>query len=212
MAGLCFALWQVSAFRETAMREVILSYWNWFADLANHYSTIIIAGFTVVLALVAWRQMRDARILQRAYLNVRFGGIENNSAEQLIGHVTFQNVGHLPARKLHWLVKLNRGGGDWQPPKIKNKELLRESVIPVGAEWPQGSNAMGNEDGPNLDETGLYLYVWGRVTYKDGFRWRKRYADFCHSYPWQMRKTPISGGVRINTEYGRYHRYGNRAT
>ncbi len=123
------------------MREVILSYWNWFADLANHYSTIIIAGFTVVLALVAWRQMRDARILQRAYLNVKFGGIENNSAGQLIGHVTFQNVGHLPARKLRWLVKLNRGGSDWRPRKIKNKELARESVIPVGAEWPQGESS-----------------------------------------------------------------------
>jgi hypothetical protein len=155
--------------------------------------------------------MRDARILQRAYLNVKFGGIQNNSAGQLIGHVTFQNVGHLPARKLHWLVKLSRGGGDWQPPKIKNKELARESVIPVGAEWPQGSNAMGHGDGPNLDETGLYLYVWGRVTYKDGFRWRKRYADFCHSYPWEMRETPIDGGARIDTEYGRYHHYGNRA-
>jgi hypothetical protein len=187
------------------MREVILSYWNWFADLANHYSTIIIAGFTVVLALVAWGQ-------SSAYLNVKFGGIENNSAGQLIGHVTFQNVGHLPARKLHWLVKLNRGGSDWRPRKIKNKELARESVIPVGAEWPQGSDAMGDGDGLNLDETGLYLYVWGRVTYKDGFRWRKRYADFCHRYPWEMRETPIDGGVRINTEYGRYHRYGNRAT
>jgi hypothetical protein len=142
---------------------------------------------------------------------VKFGGIENNSAGQLIGHVTFQNVGHLPARKLHWLVELDRGGGDWQPPKIKNKELARESVIPVGAEWPLASNAMGDGDGLNLDETGLYLYVWGRVTYKDGFSWRKRYADFCHRYPWQMRETPI-GGVRINTEYGRYHRYGNRAT
>jgi len=201
------------------MREVILSYWNWFADLTNQYhdvintiSTIVIAAFTVVLALVARRQIRDARILQRAYLNLKFGGIENNSAGQLIGHVTFQNVGHLPARKLHWLVKMDRGGSDWRPRKIKNKELARESVIPVGAEWPQGSNAMGDADGLNLDETGLYLYVWGRVTYKDGFSWRKRYADFCHRYPWQMRETPIGGGVRINTEYGRYHHYGNRAT
>jgi hypothetical protein len=36
---------------------------------------------------------------------------------------SFQNVGHLPARKLYWLVKLNRGGSDWRPPKIKSKEL-----------------------------------------------------------------------------------------
>ncbi len=144
----------------------------------------------MVLAFVAWRQARDARILQRAYLNVKFEGIENNSAGQLIGHVTFQNVGHLPARKLHWLVKLDRGGNDWRPQKIKNKELARESVIPVGAEWPQGSNAIGDGDGPNLDETGLYLYVWGRVTYKDGFRWRKRYADFLPPLPLREERNP----------------------
>jgi hypothetical protein len=101
------------------MREVILNYWNWFADLVSPYhdvinmiSTIVIAAFTVVLARVARKQTRDARILQRAYLNVKFGGIQNNSSGQLVGHVTFQNVGHLPARKLHWLVKLNRGGSD----------------------------------------------------------------------------------------------------
>ena len=65
------------------MREVILNYWNWFADLVNPYhdvintiSTIVIAAFAVVLARVAWKQTRDARILQRAYLNVKFGGIQ----------------------------------------------------------------------------------------------------------------------------------------
>jgi hypothetical protein len=153
------------------MREVILNYWNWFADLVSPYhdvinmiSTIVIAAFTVVLARVARKQTRDARILQRAYLNVKFGGIQNNSSGQLVGHVTFQNVGHLPARKLHWLVKLNRGGSDWRPPKIKNGELARESVIPIGAEWPQGSDGIAHpQDGNGVyqDETGLYLFVWG---------------------------------------------------
>ena len=76
------------------MREVILNYWNWFADLVNPYhdvintiSTIVIAAFAVVLARVAWKQTRDARILQRAYLNVKFGGIQSNSAGELVGHV-----------------------------------------------------------------------------------------------------------------------------
>ncbi len=53
------------------MREVILNYWNWFADLVNPYhdvintiSTILIAAFTVVLARVALKQTRDARILR----------------------------------------------------------------------------------------------------------------------------------------------------
>jgi hypothetical protein len=72
------------------MREVILNYWNWFADLVNPYhdvintiSTIVIAAFAVVLARVAWKQTRDARVLQRAYLNVKFGGIQSNFAGEL---------------------------------------------------------------------------------------------------------------------------------
>ena len=56
------------------MREVILSYWNsFFTDLIRPYrdditaiSTLIVAIFAVVLARVAWKQSRDARILQRA--------------------------------------------------------------------------------------------------------------------------------------------------
>jgi hypothetical protein len=204
------------------MREVILNYWNWFADLVNPYhdvintiSTIVIAAFAVVLARVAWKQTRDARILQRAYLNVKFGGIQSSSAGELVGHVTFQNVGHLPARKLYWLVKLNRGGSDWRPPKIKSKELAGENVIPIGAEWPQGSKGppdLQDWNVPHQHETGFYLYVWGRVTYKDGFRWRKRKTDFCHCYPWQMRTELSDRGVKVGTEYARYHHYGNRAT
>jgi hypothetical protein len=114
----------------------------------------------------------------------------------------FQNVGHLPARKLYWLVKLNRGGSDWRPQKIKSKELVGENVIPIGAEWPQGSKRLPdpqNWNVPHQDETGLCLYVWGRVTYKDGFRWRKRKTDFCHCYPWQMRTELSDGGVKVGT-------------
>ena len=99
------------------MREVILSYWSWFADLVqphhdlvNTISTFIIAVFAVVLARVAWKQTRDTRFLQRAYLDVKFDGIRNNTAGALLGYVTFVNVGHLPAQKFSWLVRLSAGG------------------------------------------------------------------------------------------------------
>ncbi|MGA8962583.1 MAG: hypothetical protein WB475_20485, partial [Pseudolabrys sp.] len=59
---------------------------------------------------------------------------------------------------------------------------------------------------------GLFLYLWGRAEYKDGFRWRKRRTDFCHRYPWEMRETPTGGGVAISKDYARYHEAGNRAT
>jgi hypothetical protein len=197
------------------MREVILSYWNsFFTDLIRPYrdditaiSTLIVAIFAVVLARVAWKQSRDARILQRA-LDVRFGGVRGIPTGELVGRVDFKNVGHLPAQKLRWLVRLDSGGLRWRPPKIKNKDLMGESVIPRGAEWPRVSNAIHDPG----DAGGVYLYVWGRAAYADGFRWRKRRVDFCHRYPWKMRETATGGGVGISPEHALYHEYGNSAT
>jgi hypothetical protein len=60
-----------------------------------------------------------------------FGGIRDNTEGELVGYVTFKNVGHLPARKFCWVVKLDGGSIDWKPPKIKNRETHGESVIPL---------------------------------------------------------------------------------
>ena len=172
-----------------ALMNEILSYWNWFADSVKPHhevitaiSTVFLAVFTIVLARVAWKQNRDARIIQRAYLDVKFGGVRNNTDGNLVGHVTFKNVGHLPAQKFCCVVRLDSGSNDWKPPKIKNRELQGESVIPIGAEWPK---ATGGIPRPEEIFKGLYLSVWGRATYKDGFRLRKRHTDFCHRYPWK---------------------------
>lgn len=83
------------------------------------------------------------------------------------------------------------------------------SVIPVGSEWPMRTDPF---DHPQEEQRGLFLYVWGRATYNDGFSWRKRRTDFCHRYPWEMRETPTGGGVSISAEHGTYHEFGNRAT
>jgi hypothetical protein len=93
----------------------ILSYWNWIADSVKPYhevitaiATVVVAAFTLVLARVAWKQNRDARIIQRAYLDVKFGGVRNNTDGNLVGHVTFKNVGHLPAQKFCCVVRSQR--------------------------------------------------------------------------------------------------------
>ena len=75
------------------MREVILSYWNsFFTDLIRPYrdditgiSTLVVAIFAVILARIAWKQNRDTRILQRAYLDVRFGGVRDTTTGELVG-------------------------------------------------------------------------------------------------------------------------------
>jgi hypothetical protein len=110
------------------MREIILNYWNSFADLLRPYhdvintiSTFIVVVFTVVLARVAWKQNRDSKILQRDYLNVEFDGIRNNLGGELLGHVTFVNVGHLPAKEFSWLVNLSPAMGFGSRQKLKTK-------------------------------------------------------------------------------------------
>ena len=112
-----------------------------YHEIITALSTGIIAVLTVVLAYVAWRQTRDARILQRAYLDVKFGGIKNNTDGDLVGRVIFKNVGHLPAQKLFWLVRLDSGDRGWSPPKIKI--LKGESVIPIGSSSLVGSSPFG---------------------------------------------------------------------
>ena len=179
-----------------------------YHEIITALSTVVIAVLTIVLAYVAWRHIRDARILQRAYLEVKFGGIRNNTAGELEGHVIFKNAGHLPAQNFCWRVNLDSGGMGWIPPKVKIMEGV--SVIPIGSESPMGSGPLTHpQEG---DPTELYLYVWGRATYNDGFSWVKRHTDFCHRYPWKKRETPTGGGVSISKEHGRYHGYGNRAT
>ncbi len=66
-------------------------------DLISALSTGVVALFTAALFWVGWRQIRDTKILQRAYLNVKPLGIVTSTTGDLIGHVAFKNVGKLPA-------------------------------------------------------------------------------------------------------------------
>jgi hypothetical protein len=75
--------------------------------------------------------------------------------------------------------------------------------LPIGARMKRGSHGI-----PISPEK--YLYVWGRVTYADGFG-ERRFVDFCHRYNTEMKETPPGGGYRIRTEHARYHDFGNRA-
>jgi hypothetical protein len=122
--------------------------------------------------------------------------------------VTFKNVGHLPASKFSWFVKLSSGNEQFTPPRIKNKMLDGVGVLPIGAQWRMGSD--GNPI-PQEESNPKYLYVWGKVTYKDGFRWRKRYMTFCHRYPMAKSYTPSGGGFSIDAEHAHYNERGNDA-
>jgi hypothetical protein len=159
---------------------------------------------TVGLVYVGWRQIQDARVLQRAYISAVVGGISSTTRGELLALVEFKNVGHLPASQFKWRLALDASdNGDWSPPPVDDKDLRPAGVLPIGTSVTRGSHPIGVP-------SAKYLYAWGRVTYVDGFG-KKRFTNFCHRYNTEVKETPPGGGYRIRKEHGRHHDYGNDA-
>jgi hypothetical protein len=140
-------------------------------------ATAVLAAFTIVLAQLARRQIRDSRILQRAYLNVEPRGIEPHVVDRgdhVHALIAIRNTGHLPARSVSWTTEIGWPEDHKNPPlgKIEPSTGVlaagAEIIIPTG---PLLSNKVSN-----------YIYVWGMVTYEDGFG-VSRFTKFCHRYP-----------------------------
>jgi hypothetical protein len=189
-----------------------------------------VAGFTLLLfiatcllAWIAFRQRRDSRIAQRAYVAVEPHGIHLMiEGDRVVGHVGIRNAGRLPARHLSWFIDMKHSakGDEKEFPLGKAEGNI---VVTPGTTATRGSNnhlilenlisASGkSEDDPLRREKPLWLYVWGVVYYKDGFRWRKRYTKFCHRYNWAVRvRAPAQSDYSIAKEHARYHEDGNDA-
>jgi hypothetical protein len=56
----------------------------------------------------------------------------------------------------------------------------------------------------NAQPDRAWIYIWGRVSYHDGFR-PDRWVEFCHRY-----NLHGASGYEIKAENGRYHEKGNR--
>ena len=197
------------------MPEIVISFATWLDNIIRTHreeilavATAIIALYTIILACVGRRQNKDSRIVRRAYVVVDMDGVRDITKGNLVGHVIFRNAGHLPAGKFSWFVKISSGNERFTPPKIKNRLLEGVGVLPAGAKWPMGSD---ENPFPQEESNPRYLYVWGKASYKDGFRWRKRYVTFCHRYPMAKSYTPSGGGFCIDAEHGRYNERGNDA-
>jgi hypothetical protein len=197
------------------MPEIVISVAAWLGNFIRTHreeilatATAIIALYTIILAWVVRRQNKDSRIIRRAYVIADMDGVRDTSRGNLVGHIIFRNAGHLPAGKFSWFVKISGGNERFTPPKIRNKRLERVGILPAGAKWPMGSD---ENPFPQEESSPQYLYVWGKVGYKDGFSWRKRYVTFCHRYPMAKSYTPSGGGFCIDAEHGRYNERGNDA-
>jgi hypothetical protein len=202
--------------------------------MLSHYVEKIqddpVAGFTALLVLatlflagIAYLQIKQGRIVQRAYVAVEPLGIHLMvEGDRVIGHIGIRNAGRLPARKLSWFINIKRSDkGNEKAFPLENAngkiivtpgtEAIRGSDTHITLQDLISASGMDVAGGVRNREKLLYLYVWGAVYYKDGIRWRKRYTKFCHRYNWIVREKGGAGKYEIAKQYARYHEHGNDA-
>jgi hypothetical protein len=179
-------------------------------------------GLWGVTGFGVYRQAKDTRILQRAYIAVEPRGIRLLvEGKRVIGHVGMRNAGNLPAGKVAWFVDLKTSTNDLETVFPLGRPAGSIVVAP-GVVAPRGTgeslnindlDKAANSQSPanRASENPLFIYVWGVVRYDDGFG-NERNTVFCHRYNWKSRGM---GGVvdhTIHEDYARYHEHGNGAT
>jgi hypothetical protein len=172
-------------------------------------------GALALAALVAV-QIRDTRRSSekqlRAYLSAEPSGVnpyDSAGEKKILGHVVIVNNGFTPARDIAFVVRMDWSPNpDWRPPS--NEPLTKTDIV----SQPRARMRIGS--GPpklvSVIEAGAdqvsYLYVWGRIEYRDEFRDRMRFTNFCHRY----NCTVFDYANRtIPPANGRYHENGNNA-
>jgi hypothetical protein len=211
--------------------------------------TIVLAFSTVALWLstnklweatrdTAANQERDTHILQRAYISVEPAGIHAHHERwrellrgekgplQSVPHVVINNSGNLPARKIKWTIEHKFNGERYLNHfPFESLTTKGEGTLPPGGKMRQGGKIIngGAGDGELRIQPERFLYVWGLVSYEDGFG-TVRTTKFCHRYNCgnveevHGEKAADAGGkgpvigLTIASQFARVHRYGNDAT
>jgi hypothetical protein len=187
-----------------------------YSDEIAAIATVIITIFTIVLAQVGRAQVKDTRILQRAYVSVEPGGIEplnsrsvsHGTEDDLLGQLAMRNAGNLPARNVRWSTRIECDSNRKRSEFPIDSKVSGNNVIPPGSVMGRGTPLIksGNLVLPKGSNAG-YCYVWGRVFYDDGFG-VERTTDFCHRYNCGALTTENT----IPAKYARFHEHGNDAT
>ncbi len=186
---------------------------RWTAGLT--ISTVLLFAATVALGFFAYQQGReikaDTRILQRAYLSVEPGGINQflDGTHRLACDIVMRNAGNLPATNVAWYITREiavegkkrgftiaaREGKIVLPPKAFARKGSKNCL--------NRSEVLANKN-PKGTDTQCWVYVWGQVDYLDGFN-NRRFVKFCHRYNIGASNSEGAIGVRA----GRYHEDGN---
>jgi hypothetical protein len=183
-------------------------------------ATVAIAGFTgtlwrstKLLTTIATDQNTLTETTQRAYLSAGIGGIHAlTNKSGYVAHIKICNVGRLPARKVEWAIERPHfdSNGEWDPPE-PIEFLSGSNVIPPGTIMTQGSERFTVSDAQIGKD--IFLYVWGRVKYRDGLTPNLRTTKFCHRYPLSVFRGDVEGSGQcvLPVKNGRYNRYYNDA-
>jgi len=174
-------------------------------DLVLAAATIVIAWFTIVLARLGRRQIKDSRILHRAYIRVDPRGLEI-TPKKVYGHIAFVNVGHLPAQEFQNNVFIQ--WSDMRDLEQFDERAIEPTkmILPIGAEAPRRTDALIEQDRMAVEIGEGFVYVWGEVAYKDGFE-NPRWLKFCHRYRCEAGKDVASGWIAKG--YARLHHHHN---
>jgi hypothetical protein len=164
----------------TSITDLVMDFWHWTTDEAVSFYTAVLAASTILLWFATWRgirnQSRETRILQRAYLSVEARGIEqafDDRPDRMVALVALRNVGRLPARNVSWSTSIGRP-----------EDPARLPVAPAGpgkGVLPPGTEMVIRTDVMFANKVVNYTFVWGVVTYEDGFG-NPRFTKFCHVY------------------------------
>lgn len=189
------------------------------ARLADYTLWLFIA--TTVTAffglITAWLTNKSVHIsekalttVERAYLSVAPRGIEQYKSGNgmLSCDVAFFNAGNLPAQNVRWIILREFDTNGLRETFELTKKFSGNNIIPPRAEMRKGGIAISHIEFDEFQKGGSFnecwLYVWGRVTYKDGFG-KARFTDFCHRY-----NVLGARNWTIEETTARYHEFGNR--
>jgi hypothetical protein len=182
--------------------------------LSLAWLTAVLAASTIGLWIVTWcdsrRRSEELRIIERAFIGVEPGGIRpfEGEDERIACDVIIVNAGNLPARSVRWAIdrKFSEDPDESDFP-IDETKLSGGIVIAPKGRAPKGTapvlKDVFREKRDSAKPDRGWLYVWGLITYHDGFN-AGRHINFCHRYNLRGER-----GLAISAEKARYHERGN---